>query len=396
MKEFAGKFKKIILAFTLALTACFMFTGCSGPEPVYTIQNYKALISDIPQYYIFKYCEPPAIEGFNALTNIDFDYARPFEGEGTFVLSDSKKFVLFKNGIAKLSHDLPDGGIRDGKYVYSSGALKGLKALDGKIIIPAIYDSVMFDGNSALCALNDESYIFYGGVLTGKIKTDPVLLICDNVLKISESFFDFKLEPLLLNGHTVFELFDDNAFLIMENYKFGLIDINGAIIAPPEYDSVLSYVNGFATLKKGGKTYVIKDGGETVIDASELEIVSYDGDFAVVKNGDVFSVFDSSLENKLSDGFFSIYKSRVYFGEFIYDPYGFYPLHSLKLGAGFLNGYKNLKFFDGFFIAQSSENETYTVFDKSLNILIDGLTSAEYSENILCISKSGKYYFYTK
>lgn len=115
--------------------------------------------------------------------------------------------------------------------------------------------------------------------------------------------------------------YEENILRIKKADKYGLIDLNGKVLLPTEYDeiSVLKGIENSIIIKKDGKVGLVNDNGSTIIEVAYKEIKNLgktykDGYITVNENGKygiIGATKKQILENKYED-IAQIYLNKYY------------------------------------------------------------------------------------
>ncbi|MBS9783276.1 MAG: WG repeat-containing protein [Pasteurella sp.] len=186
-------------------------------------------------------------------------------GKGEFVLVNNKGKHAYINNEGKvvtpLEYDyvgLPSNGLlkvrKDWKYGFINNK--------GEVAVPLQYDYI-------------EPFTTYAGALLSAVEIGDK----KGYINTKGDFFDSVFKPT--NG--LYEVKKDN--------KSGLINNQGEIILPLEYDFIYPFKNSMAKIKKDGKYGMINDKGAIILLPKYSMILPLpNGKINVMKDGELFSV----------------------------------------------------------------------------------------------------------
>ena len=186
----------------------------------------------------------------------------PFKNGYTNVKTKKDKKYIFidKHGRNAIKPDMrePYDAIYDGLYVFSNNPLgkKGLKKLDGTIILEPTYDDILIYENGYFSVIKGDKW----GVID---RNGKLIVPCkyDYIWDMSEDMFVVKIKG-------------KGSVATKDGGKYGFVNNQGREITPIIFDYTHGYHEGFATIAINGKLgYIDKNGKPLKIDFSKRLIL---------------------------------------------------------------------------------------------------------------------------
>lgn len=218
-----------------------------------------------------KYDETTPFENGVAMVKINEKWGL-IDIKGKEILAPKYKLIqkFQKNGLAVVAND---------------DYLEGLINLSGKEIIPCKYSQIL-RFSDGLAGFLDKTVNLYGFIdETGKVIIKPTYR---NIYPIFENgrtwvqneknqyfFIDKQGNPLFNQDFDYVFNFEGNLAPVKLNKKYGLIDINGKLVVPYQYDELLTYGHGLFSFSKNEKCYVLDDSGKEILKDLPYDFLSF-------------------------------------------------------------------------------------------------------------------------
>lgn len=220
----------------------------------------------------------PSLDGYKLITPQGVGAPSSF-GNNNFspIEIDGKKFLIGKDGkTIPAPNDLTE--LFYDKYVFEENGCKGVKSVDGAILINASYTKIDIVKDTVLAIGDEAARIFDTSMADNEGNT---MLVCEvprgrfsslslygEKLVVADGILcGLNLRPKTYDGFSVVGESDGIAIVKDESERFGLFDTKDAkLIVSPRYAVVSFFVNGYATASEtiGGETIVIDREGKEI------------------------------------------------------------------------------------------------------------------------------------
>ncbi|MBQ4527825.1 MAG: WG repeat-containing protein [Clostridia bacterium] len=267
---------------------------------------------------------------FDAVSNYDNDFLYKVTSNHRHGLMDSRGNLLTGIEYSGIIYESPST-----IYIIKD-SLKGMCDIHGKILIPPIYDDIVYCANSiAMVKKSDGWYVLdcARGILSEK-KYDEVYKITDGVQSDNDMIEGYyvvrkgKWGCVDSFGNVVIDIkyealdkFDINGRArVVYNGKIGIVDCGGRTVIPPAYDYLYSFGKLKTTVAMVGDKYGVLDDKADIVVPFEYDYiypfndsgstVAYKNDsFGIISNqGRIISDFDYKYLEEFKNGYALAYK----------------------------------------------------------------------------------------
>lgn len=199
-----------------------------------------------------------------SLNQVNDNYAIVIDKENNYNIVDKSGNKKLDNIYTYIEY------YKDDKFIVSKEGSAGIINGEGKIVIDLKYSSIQkIEGTRALQAVdteNNRTDIIDEELKINEGLTDANIVKKDNYIKLY-SQNDMKYYDLSGKEVEYKELCPNNQiYADKKDGKWGLIDINGNIIVPYEYESVTEQNGNVAGIKKDGKWNIVDTSGNIISD----------------------------------------------------------------------------------------------------------------------------------
>ena len=195
--------------------------------------------------------------------------------------------------------------------IVSKADAYGVYNLDGNILLPLDYDSVLIGGERIVATKGTETLIFNSkGDKIESGYTSYTKANDNNAVAIDQngnySIIDKNEKKLFDTTYDYIEYFTNNLFIVNSNTKSGLIKPNGEIVLEIKY-SYIQKINDTNCLEAGtddGMVYIISTTGEISQGVKDGDVAVYDN-YLKLFSGTDFSYFDLNGKSTTYQNLFS-------------------------------------------------------------------------------------------
>ncbi|MCL2848077.1 MAG: hypothetical protein FWE13_04960 [Firmicutes bacterium] len=392
----------VVFLFMLPLFACNLFWITSE------IDDFDAFLARLSRgEFTQSQSVVSQIEGFTPLINARFDFGMPFtEGQYTFAYIGGFNVIVSEYGTLYHSGNLAGFQITYDKFIFEQDALKGVRCVFNRLIVPANYTEIHILGNSIL-ATNKEgkSDIFYrGNLIHSNLST--VQLFDRSTLLMGGRLYDLQLNSLTVgdnNQYTVVSGLDKLDFRIITNGElFGFANLYTNVVLSPQWQRASGFNEfGFSSVNLTDGQYVIIDtqGRVVVTEQNDKLPVRYDGEFITALDtirSNLFGIFDSNFNEITSSRFSSIYRHKIWHGGIVIYNAPHISRRFYLIDNGFIpNEYIEIWAFENHFIGKNLDGR-YSLYDKNLRIIKKEAQYIGFNGSVLTIRYGGGVYYYVK
>ena len=181
----------------------------------------------------------------------------------------------------------------DGKY--------GLVRNDGVVVVPALYDEVLWTDNGYAAVKNEQGCRLYR-IATG----ETVGGVFEAIGEYAQGFIPVEMNKLwgylvpetgkLLGQGYVWSSalpFHEGYAAVSNEDGYGFIDRQGETVIPLEYTGAVSFSEGLAGIRVKKKWGFINTTGEVVIQPTYAEVKTFQGGVCAVKRGNAWGVINT-------------------------------------------------------------------------------------------------------
>lgn len=193
------------------------------------------------------------------ISNSSFEKANVFCEGLALIYNENKYSFINANGEIKITTNYNSiQSFENGFAVFEINDKYGLIDKDGKEVLPAKYENITIEEDCYIVQKEDlsgvldakfKSIIDYKFDTISKIETAFLVSLCDEDYNTKYGLFDIKGNEIVPLEYDYIN-FQNNYFIVENDYKYGLIDILGKIIIPVKYDEVVVENNFIKALKK--------------------------------------------------------------------------------------------------------------------------------------------------
>jgi hypothetical protein len=196
---------------------------------------------------------------------LQYDQLSNPRGDLFIVTKNMKKGLVAFDGRQVLSLEYDEISYTDKYFLVRKNGKTGIANREGAIILPVEYDVL----SNAYISNEYNSTVFVGAKNGKKGMVDAVLgkarleFIYDDIIGTRRSSYNST------------ESFN-NTIIAVKNGKYGMIELNGNVVVPFEYDD-LQYLNSFIVIAKKNGKYGIRDiyNGTNILLPFEYEFVNH-------------------------------------------------------------------------------------------------------------------------
>ncbi len=426
---------KRLFALTYYILLICLFSGCMEEKPLFS--DYKEYVSNVYLYTkevsvggdsteskddaAVKEVKVPVegIEGFVPIYDYQLSYADRFFGDYAYVSADGNNYLIDIGGklhilptINSTMSDIIADTLRfENNYIIAKNTF-GYGVLDpfGEIIAPFKYDNVQSAGRALLCKHGNEYDLYFDNKLLHTIKSNVLITLLNDEF-INKNGKVYKIEDLeiaKINNYNVSDAPACEMVKITNGTRYGYAKYpSGEIVIEPIYVTASAFSDGIAVVaNKSEETFMshyklIDVNGRELFDFASLNL-GLPQDFMVFEHHDFFSVYktkDSYGAIKLNNNALAenvilpvVPKNMRVYGEYVIDKElkKFYSLsEEILINKQFLE----IEPFLNFFIVQNLD-ETYSILNQNLEIIILNCESIEAYNNTIKIKKNGLFSLY--
>lgn len=383
----------------VVLTAC---CGCDvGFPPFAAVPNYSVFIEtagDLPQTGTPPSdenppdsFEVPKVSGFSPINSMGFDSPwKTLRGDYAVCTLNGEKAVVDKRGnVYPCPADAEN--LTFGKYVFYENGLCGIKDFRGNILHEAKYDKASAIGDTVLLVDKNYNRIFVRDRLVSAAPASEKISLCDEERVIRDGkLCSLELKPIVCDGYEVLSVSGNTAITVSSDGKLGYYFFDGRASVSPRYATAEHFTGDYATVQLafGGKYTVIDKTGKEQKSFSGRPFGFYDGYMFVSDGFDGADLFDDKFDyTGLS---FERPKYRRVFGDIVIDE-NRGKLFSLSKSDYVLFECTDIEAAPFGFILRTETSAA--IVSKSAEIITTAKT-ATYSEGVLSLQFSDKYYYY--
>ncbi|MCL2062019.1 MAG: hypothetical protein FWH03_05275 [Firmicutes bacterium] len=378
----------------------FGLVSCANYIQTNGVNRHDNFISALIEYAPPQGYAAPHIEGFNAITDLAFDYAAPFNNGGyTFVIYNGINLLLDTFGkLYYAPENLTDKTLIADKYIFGEKGSLGVKNLFGNVIAPPEYEAIEIDGEIILAQRSfGQTDIFYKGARVHQNIAPPVYTRAGKYIVLNGFLHSVEtLAPLTYNGYNIVSEAVNGMYTIADNALYGYVSESGMMIAP-QFAELGNFNNsGYAYVVDTAGQYAIIDKQGTKIYAQNgnLRPVNFDGKILTFFDGASFGIADSNFNPLTQSRFHYLYAWTLFNGYAIYNPpYSAHRFYSTRTNGFVLGEYDFIAPFTNHFLAKVTDN-AFRLYDTNLNEVISVSPFISFNGRQLLTRQNQKFHFY--